>query len=238
MSALLKVAGLDAHYGDFQALFSVDFQVETGQVVALVGANGAGKTTFLRTICGLVPSVGQNIEFDGKNIAGQPAYQISRDGIAMSPEGRRLFPSLSVQENLMLGANVRRQGAWNMAAVYELFPVLEEKRDIPATLLSGGQQQMVAIGRALMANPKLLMLDEVSLGLAPVIVRDIYSALPRIMAGGASVILVEQDIGLAMDVSDQLYCLQEGRVSLQGRSNTLTRSDVSEAYFGKKQEAS
>lgn len=237
MTRILSVENLDAFYGDFQALFSVDFHVDEGEAVALVGANGAGKSTFLKTLTGLLTTTDQTIMFAGENIAGQASHIIARQGMAMSPEGRRLFPSLNVEENLILGANVGRGGQWDLAAIYELFPVLEEKREIPATLLSGGQQQMVAIGRALMSNPSLLLLDEVSLGLAPVIVRDIYNALPRIRGGGTSVVMVEQDISMAMQVSDRIYCLQEGRVSLEGRSSDMTRDAISAAYFGRKKEA-
>ncbi len=235
--SLLKTKGLDAGYGDFQALFGVDFEIAAGECVALVGANGAGKTTFLRVLSGLVPSAGQDITLNGENIAGWPAHRLARAGIAMSPEGRRLFPSLSVAENLRLGANVGRDGPWTRASVVDLFPILSEKARTPSTLLSGGQQQMVAIGRALMANPSVLLLDEVSLGLAPVIVRDIYAALPRIRENGTAVILVEQDIGQARAISDRLYCLQEGHVSLTGRSGDLDREAISAAYFGRNGEA-
>lgn len=236
MSQLLKIEDLDAFYGDFQALFEISFEMAEAETVALVGANGAGKSTFLKCLTGLLPTRGQRILYRGNNIAGVPAFKIARQGIAMSPEGRRLFPSLSVKENLMLGANVGRKGQWDLAAVQALFPILEEKRDIPATLLSGGQQQMVAIGRALMSNPALLLLDEVSLGLAPVIVRDIYAALPKIRTGGTAVLLVEQDIGMAMQVSDRMYCFQEGHVSLQGVSADMTRDMISTAYFGREEE--
>ncbi len=236
MTDLLRIEGLDGFYGDFQALFGVSFEMAVGETVALVGANGAGKSTFLKCLTGLLPTAGQSILYRGENIAGAMAFQIARKGIAMSPEGRRLFPSLSVEENLRLGSNVGRAGQWDLAAVQALFPILAEKRDIPATLLSGGQQQMVAIGRALMSNPALLLLDEVSLGLAPVIVRDIYAALPKIRAGGTAVLLVEQDIGMAMQVSDRMYCFQEGHVSLHGPSATMTRDMISAAYFGRQKE--
>ncbi|MGO4917238.1 ABC transporter ATP-binding protein [Pseudogemmobacter sp. W21_MBD1_M6] len=233
MSDVLQTRKLNAGYGDFQALFDVDFEIAEGEVVALVGANGAGKTTFLRSLTGLLATQGQDITFQGAPIAGLPAFRIARLGMALSPEGRRLFPSLSVEENLLLGATVGRNGYWTLDTVRGLFPILREKAAVPATLLSGGQQQMVAIGRALMSNPALLLLDEVSLGLAPVIVRDIYAALPQIRDSGAAVIMVEQDIGTAMSVSDRLYCLQEGRVSLTGRSADLDRAMLSAAYFGK-----
>ncbi len=237
MSAVLEINDLDVFYGDFQALFGVDFIVNAGEAVALVGANGAGKSTFLKALTGLLPTPGQRILFDGQSIAGVPAFRIAQMGIAMSPEGRRVFPSLNVEENLILGASVRRSGQWNLQSIYELFPVLQEKRNVPATLLSGGQQQMVAIGRALMSNPSLLLLDEVSLGLAPVIVRDIYNALPRIRQSDTAVVLVEQDIGMAIEVSDRLYCLQEGHVSLEGKSTDMTRAEIAAAYFGRSKES-
>lgn len=238
MTHLLEAKALDAFYGDFQALFGVDFHIDLGESIALIGANGAGKTTFLKVLTGLVTVPGQALTFERVNISELQPHQIAAQGIAMSPEGRRLFPSLSVRENLKIGASVKRSGPWTLDKVQELFPILEEKAETPATLLSGGQQQMVAIGRALMANPKLLLLDEVSLGLAPVIVRDIYETLPKIREQGTSVILVEQDIGQAVAVSDRLYCLQEGRISLEGKSSELARDDISAAYFGRAKEAS
>ena len=236
MSPLLHIERLDAFYGDFQALFDISFEIAEAETVALVGANGAGKSTFLKCLTGLLRTFGQTITYCGKNIAGAPTFQIARSGIAMSPEGRRLFPSLTVEENLMLGANVGRKGHWNLTAIHDLFPILKEKRDVPSTLLSGGQQQMVAIGRALMSNPKLLLLDEVSLGLAPVIVRDIYQALPTIHDGGTAVLVVEQDITMATKVSDRMYCFQEGHVSLTGISSEMTREMISVAYFGRQKE--
>ncbi|MCX5514411.1 ABC transporter ATP-binding protein [Kaistia algarum] len=237
MTNLLSVRNLDAFYGDFQALFGVDLEVEAGEVVALVGANGAGKSTFLASVTGLLPTRPGSILLRGSNIAGEPAFRIARSGVAMSPEGRRLFASLSVEENLRLGATGGRRGPWSLETVQALFPILKEKRRQGASELSGGQQQAVAIGRALMANPELLLLDEVSLGLAPVVVRDIYESLPAIRAAGTAVIVVEQDIGRATEISDRLYCLQEGRVNLAGRSKNLTRDQIGAAYFGRTRSA-
>ena len=232
MAALLTTRKLQAFYGDFQALFGIDFQIEAGEIVAIIGANGAGKSTFLKTVCGLLKAPRDAVVLDGTPIGGLPPGRIVRQGVAMAPEGRRLFPSLSVEENLLMGAYARRPGPWNLAAVYELFPVLAEKRRNPGTALSGGQQQMVAIGRALMSNPRLLICDEVSLGLAPIVVKEIYNALPRVCAGGLTAIVVEQDVGMAQLVSSRLYCLQEGRVTLSGASRELTREQISRAYFG------
>lgn len=232
MSALLSTSALTAFYGDFQALFGVDFEIGAGEIVAIIGANGAGKSTFLKSVTGLLKARPQAIVFDDAFIGGMPAHDIVARGIAMVPEGRRLFPSLSVEENLMIGAYRKRTGPWTLDAVYGLFPVLKEKRRNPGTTLSGGQQQMAAIGRALMSNPKLLICDEISLGLAPIVIKGIYDALPRIAQDGLTVIIVEQDVGTAQRVSNRLYCFQEGHVSLQGKSGELTRDQISHAYFG------
>jgi branched-chain amino acid transport system ATP-binding protein len=230
--SLLETRELKAYYGDFQALFGVDLKVDAGEVVAVIGANGAGKSTLLKTLCGLLGSPREAVRFDGEPIGGARPGEIARRGIAMVPEGRRLFPSLSVEENLLMGAQSRRRGRWTLEAVYALFPMLRDKRDAGAATLSGGQQQMVAIGRALMANPRLLLCDEMSLGLAPIVVKEIYRALPAIVAGDLTVILVEQDLTLAAQVSQRLYCLQEGRVSLSGPSSAFTREQIASAYFG------
>ena len=229
---LLETHGLTAHYGDFQALFGVDFAMNEGETVAIIGANGAGKSTFLRCITGLHGSVGQTITFDGKPIGGAAGDAIHKMGLAMVPEGRRLFRSLTVEENRMIGAAGKRQGPWTLEAVYDLFPDLLAKRNNPGTALSGGQQQMVAIGRALMANPKLLVCDEISLGLAPKIIKDIYDAVPQIRAKGTSILVVEQDVGQALAVADRIYCFMEGRVTLTGTPETLTRDQIANAYFG------
>jgi branched-chain amino acid transport system ATP-binding protein len=229
---LLEVDALDAFYGDFQALFGVSMRVDAGAIVAVIGANGAGKSTLLKSIAGLMGARPAAIRFDGAAIGGGPAYRTVARGIALVPEGRRLFPSLSVEENLLIGGQLGRPGPWNLARIYELFPVLAERRTLPSTALSGGQQQMVAIGRALMSNPKLILCDEISLGLAPIVVRDIYARLPSIVKEGSAVVIVEQDIVQALAASSHVYCLQEGRVALAGAAGTLTREAISAAYFG------
>jgi branched-chain amino acid transport system ATP-binding protein len=229
---LLQTVGLTAYYGDFQALFGIDVTLAEGETVAIIGANGAGKSTFLKSVAGLLRSGHDAIRFKADPIGDLPAFRVVALGIAMVPEGRRLFPSLSVEENLLLGGYIKRPGPWNLGRVYELFPVLRERRRNPGTALSGGQQQMVAIGRALLCNPQLLLCDEISLGLAPVVIRDIYAALPAITGGGTSVVVVEQDIGQALAVAERVYCLQEGRVTLEGRPAELTREQISRAYFG------
>jgi len=231
--ALIETRRLTAFYGDFQALYGIDLRLEEGKTLAIIGANGAGKSTFLKTIAGLLPATPESVIFAGRPIGGLPAPRIARLGISLVPEGRRLFPSLTVEENLRIGAYARRQaGYWSLQPIYDLFPALAARRHVPSHTLSGGEQQMVAIGRALMANPRVLLCDEISLGLAPVVTRNIYAALPRIKASGASVILVEQDIVQALQVADRVYCFQEGRMSLDGRPAELTRNQIHTAYFG------
>jgi len=230
--ALLETHGLQAFYGDAQALFGIDFGLEAGEVAAIIGANGAGKSTFLKALTGLVKTEADAIRFDGAPIGGLPPADIVLRGIALVPEGRRLFPSLSVEENLLMGASAKRRGPWSLQRLYAMFPILGEKRRQPSTSLSGGQQQMVAIGRALMSNPTLLLCDELSLGLAPIVIREIYAAMPAITAEGMTVVIVEQDVATAQAVSQRVYCFQEGRVSLHGRSAELTREQISQAYFG------
>jgi branched-chain amino acid transport system ATP-binding protein len=229
---LLDIRSLKAFYGDFQALFDISLAVPAGEVVSFVGANGAGKSTLLKSIAGLMPGRRDAIVFAGEEIGDKPAYEVAKRGIALVPEGRRLFPSLSVEENLMIGGQLGREGPWSLARIYELFPVLFERRHVSATSLSGGQQQMCAIGRALMSNPRLLMCDEISLGLAPIVVRDIYARLPQIAAAGITLIVVEQDVAQALKAADHVYCLQEGRVVLHGKAGEVTREAVSAAYFG------
>jgi branched-chain amino acid transport system ATP-binding protein len=229
---LLEVRRLDAFYGDFQALFGVSLSVARGQVVAVLGANGAGKSTLLKSIAGLIASPHGAIHFDGEPIGDLRANEVVARGIALVPEGRRLFSSLSVEENLMIGGQLKRAGPWTIARIYELFPMLSERRGQPSMSLSGGQQQMVAIGRALMSNPKLLLCDEISLGLAPIVIKDIYARLPAIAAQGTSLVIVEQDVVQALAAAQHVYCLQEGRMVLDGAPAVLTREAISAAYFG------
>jgi branched-chain amino acid transport system ATP-binding protein len=229
---LLTVRDLDAFYGDIQALFGVSLHVALGEAVAVIGANGAGKSALLKSIAGALRTRPEAVVFDGLPIGGLPAHVVAARGIALVPEGRGLFPSLSVEENLLIGGQLKRAGPWTLDRVFELFPVLAERRKFSSTALSGGQQQMVAIGRALMSNPKLLLCDEISLGLAPIVVRDIYARLPAILEHGTAIILVEQDIVQALKAAQRVYCLQEGRVALAGAAKDLSREQIAAAYFG------
>jgi branched-chain amino acid transport system ATP-binding protein len=232
MTAVLSLESVEAGYGDFQALFGVSIEVETGETVAIIGANGAGKTTLLRTVMGQVSLWSGVVRLGGKDLSSTPPFARVRRGLALVPEGRRLFPSLSVEENLQIGAYPDRPGEWSVPRVVDLFPLIGPLLKRPADVLSGGEQQAVAIGRALMGNPTVLLLDEVSLGLAPIVVRDLYAALPAIREGGTTLIVVEQDITLALDIADTVYCVLEGRVSLSGPPSTMTRDAVTAAYFG------
>ncbi|MCO6059122.1 ABC transporter ATP-binding protein [Pseudomonas sp. MOB-449] len=229
---MLTIRKLRAGYGDFQALFGIDLDLAAGETLAIIGSNGAGKSTFLRSLAGLIRNDPGSIRFKGEYIGSLPANRVLERGIALVPEGRKLFPSLSVEENLLIGAYSKRQGAWNLERIYSLFPVLVDLRKRPGTALSGGQQQMVAIGRALMSSPSLLLCDEISLGLAPTTIKDIYAALPSIKADGTAVILVEQDINQALAVADRFYCFQEGRVSLAGKPGEASKEQIKAAYFG------
>jgi branched-chain amino acid transport system ATP-binding protein len=230
---LLETRNLMAFYGDFQALYGIDTTLQKGETIAIIGANGAGKSTFLKAIAGLIRGAADSVLLDNMPIGAKTAVDIVKLGIALVPEGRRLFPSLNVEENLLIGGYGRKEpGPWTLDRVYALFPVLKERRASATPTLSGGQQQMAAVGRALISNPRILLCDEISLGLAPIVIADIYAVLPQIKAEGTSVVLVEQDIGQAMKVADRVYCFQEGRLSLTGRPRDLTREQIHRAYFG------
>ncbi len=231
--ALLETRRLTAFYGDFQALYGIDTVLQLGETVAIIGANGAGKSTYLKSIAGLIRGPAESVWFDGQPIGARQAADVMKRGITLVPEGRRLFPSLTVEENLLIGRYGRNvPGPWSLDAIYTLFPALKARRNSASTTLSGGEQQMVAIGRALVSNPRVLLCDEISLGLAPIVIRDLYNALTQIKAAGTSVIVVEQDIVQALRVSDRIYCFQEGRCSLSGRPTDLSREQIHLAYFG------
>ena len=230
--SFLDVSGIDVHYGLFQALRSVSLQAEAGETLAIVGANGAGKTTLMRAICGALPVSAGTIGMNGAAIHNRPAYALNAEGVAMVPEGRRIFPSLTVEENLVLGGYSGRKGHWTLERVYELFPELVKRRRNAGLDLSGGEQQMVAIGRALMGNPALILMDEISLGLAPIVVNHIYGALAGIAGQGTTIVLVEQDVSRALSVASRVYCLLEGKVSLSGKPAELTEGEIMKAYFG------
>jgi len=229
---MLEVRNLAVRHGYLQALTDINLAVLPGETLAIIGANGAGKSTLLRSIIGLhQPSAG-SILLDGRDITPLPPHARVREGIALVPEGRRLFPSLSVEENLLVGQSSGRRGSWDAGAVYELFDWMGDRRFEPTVHLSGGEQQAVAIGRALMANPRVLLLDELSLGLAPTMVRRIYGALPELVKDGMAVLLVEQDVAQALRIADRFQCLLEGRTTLEGKPAEATTARIEAAYFG------
>ncbi|HEX9538847.1 MAG TPA: ABC transporter ATP-binding protein [Streptosporangiaceae bacterium] len=229
---LLEVRDLVVHHGQLRALNAIWLRVFPGEVYAIIGANGAGKSTLLRTIAGLHHPTTGSVMFDGKDVTRLRPERRATQGIAMVPEGRRLFGSLSVEENLQVGATFARPGPWTIEGVYQMFGWMRERRNQLTAQLSGGEQQTLAIGRALVANPRVLLLDELSLGLAPVVVQRIYGMLPQILAAGLTVLLVEQDVSQALRVASHIHCLLEGRTTLEGRPADVTADQVEAAYFG------
>jgi branched-chain amino acid transport system ATP-binding protein len=230
--SLLVLDGVDVGYGDFQALFGIDLRVAEAETVSIIGANGAGKSTLLKAIVGLVQPMRGDIRYEGVSIAHTPAHKRVAHGIALVPEGRRIFDSLSVEENIVIGGDVGRPGPWTKQRVLEAFPLLTRLLNRSGEGLSGGERQTLAIARALMSNPRLLLLDEVSLGLAPIVVRQVYEAVPIIKAQGTTVLIVEQDVNQALAVADRFYCLLEGRIALSGTPREVSKEQITEAYFG------
>lgn len=230
--SLITIDAIDVHYGDFQAIYGFSMDLAEGETLAIIGANGAGKSTLMKAVAGLMRPTGGSISFDGQDITDLPAHKRVPMGIALTPEGRRMFKSLTVEENLLVGAHTKRPGPWNLASVYEAFPLVADRKSRVGANLSGGEAQAAAIGRALMSNPRVLLLDEVSLGLAPVAIEQIYAALPAITAAGTTVLVVEQDVNHALRVADRVQCLLEGRVVLEGTPATINREQIAAAYFG------
>ena len=229
---LMQVQALDVFYGHFHAVHNIDFEVDAGEIVSVIGANGAGKSSVLKALMGQVDRADGNILLDGQEIGALSTPERIKKGVALVPEGRRLFPSLSVEENLKIGQYTARPDGIGLREVFDFFPVLQERRNQKASQLSGGQQQMVAIGRALLMNPRIILFDEISLGLAPLIVQNIYEILPDLRATGVGIIVVEQDISRSLAVADRFYCLLEGRITLSGRPQDVTREEVANSYFG------
>ena len=234
-NTMLAVKNLNVHYGDFQALWDISIEVQKGEIACIIGANGSGKSTLMRTICGLSQPTSGNITFKGEKIFGLKPYQIVSRGITMVPEGRRIFPRLSVMENLALGAympETRKKKESLLKSIFTLFPLLDERRKQLASTLSGGEQQMLAIARALMSEPTFILIDEVSLGLAPIIVKDVYRKVQEINQQGISVLLVDQNVKRSMEIARKTYVLCQGKVVLAGKSDQLTEDEVKKAYFG------
>ena len=229
---LLSVERLDVRHGLLHAVRAVTFEMAPGETLALVGANGAGKTTLLRALAGAHRPAGGRVLFEGRDVTDLPAHRRVARGVALVPEGRRLFAQMSVEENLLLARAAGRDGAWNVEAVMAAFPNLADRRHARAGTLSGGEQQAVAIGRALMSNPKLLLLDEVSLGLSPAAVDRVYATLSALASEKVTMLLVEQDLGRALNIADRIVCMLEGRIVLEGRAAALSRAQITDAYFG------
>jgi branched-chain amino acid transport system ATP-binding protein len=230
--SVLEVESLEVRHGLLQAVREVSFQLGEGETLALVGANGAGKSSLLRAIAGASPISAGRVVFRGEDVSSEPAHRRLRRGIALVPEGRRLFADLTVEENLLVARDHGRPGPWDVASISEAFPLIGKRLNQPAGNLSGGEQQATAIGRALMSNPRLLLLDEVSLGLAPVAIEDVYRSLSTVLERGTTVVIVEQDLARALAVAGPVLCMLEGRIVLSGQSRELTREQVTEAYFG------
>ncbi|PCH98550.1 MAG: ABC transporter ATP-binding protein [Rhodobacteraceae bacterium] len=238
MTNLLQVCDLTLHYGKFLALKDINIHIEAGEIVAVIGANGAGKSSLIKAITGLAPPSSGSVLFEGKNLTNSQTSSVVRAGIAVVPEGRRIFPSLSVEENILMGRDVagltdNSGSPWTLERIYDLFPVLEEKRKLSGTQLSGGQQQMIAISRALMTNPRVLLCDEISLGLAPTIINQLYDQLRLLVKEGLAVLIVEQAMRTALSVSSRYYCMLEGQISLSGLSSDADEEAVIRAYFGR-----
>ncbi len=232
MTAVLAAESITAGYGDSRAVSGVSLAVEPGEVLALVGANGAGKSTLLRVLAGAHRPTAGRVRLRGEDVTDVRDFERSRRGVCLVPEGRRLFPSLTVRENLEVGAGSRRAGRWTVDTVVEALPMLGPLLDRNASQLSGGQQQAVAIGRGLMTNPDVLLLDEVSLGLAPIVIDELYASLAGVRGGGLGIVLVEQDLERTLAVADRIVCMLEGHVVLEGTPTSLTHEQITDAYFG------
>lgn len=235
--SLLEIKNLDVNYGDFKAVKDISLDIKQGSIVSLIGANGAGKSTIMNTICGIHKPKAGNILFNGQDITGKKPHAIARLGLTMSPEGSHCFEKMTIQDNLLMGAYMARSNKERMEKlenIYKLFPILKEKAGQLSTYLSGGQRQMLAIGRAIMSDPKLLLCDEISLGLAPVIIKDIYTKLDEIAASGITMLIVEQDVNRSLKNSDYAYVVLEGRIVMQGVSKELDINEVNDAFFGLK----
>lgn len=230
--SLLEIRNLNVYYEDFQALYDIDLNVDEGEIFACIGANGAGKSTMLKTISGVLAARMGSIHFDGQPIDALPPHTRVEMGISMVPEGRRVFPSLTVNENLQIGAYRARKGPWTADTVYELFPLLQPLKKRQASGLSGGEQQALAIGRSLMSNPRLILMDEVSLGLAPVVIKRIYDAFDTMLNSGCTILVVEQDVQHVLTVASHVACFLEGRIALRGAPSELTNEQITAAYFG------